>query len=103
MIFSRSYTYPQMVIHSGSLSGKAQRTSFQQVCDLVLEAEYLLIRAENTVYTLWKRPDLLSFLSTPAPVVPKLIGGADLMIPGGTPPPGSPHTFELISDVLRSS
>nr|VWO97767.1 Mixed-linked glucanase [Ganoderma boninense] len=37
-----------------------------------------------TVYTLWKRPDLLPFLSTPAPVVPKLIGGADLMIPGGT-------------------
>ncbi|KAI0651354.1 eukaryotic translation initiation factor SUI1 family protein [Trametes meyenii] len=35
-----------------------------------------------TVYTLWKRPDLLPFLSTPAPVVPKLIGGADLMIPG---------------------
>ncbi|RDX44971.1 eukaryotic translation initiation factor SUI1 family protein [Lentinus brumalis] len=35
-----------------------------------------------TVYTSWKRPDLLPFLSTPAPVVPKLIGGADLMIPG---------------------
>ncbi|KAI0742631.1 eukaryotic translation initiation factor SUI1 family protein [Daedaleopsis nitida] len=35
-----------------------------------------------TVYTLWKRTDLLPFLSTPAPVVPKLIGGADLMIPG---------------------
>ncbi|KAH9915323.1 uncharacterized protein B0H18DRAFT_886092 [Fomitopsis serialis] len=35
-----------------------------------------------TVYTLWKRPDLLPFLSTPAPVVPKLVGGADLMIPG---------------------
>ncbi|KAH9856271.1 eukaryotic translation initiation factor SUI1 family protein [Lenzites betulinus] len=35
-----------------------------------------------TVYTLWKRPDMLPFISTPAPVVPKLIGGADLMIPG---------------------
>ncbi|OCH88500.1 eukaryotic translation initiation factor SUI1 family protein [Obba rivulosa] len=35
-----------------------------------------------TVYTLWKRPDLLPFLSTPSAVVPKLIGGADLMIPG---------------------
>ncbi|KAI0772460.1 eukaryotic translation initiation factor SUI1 family protein [Trametes elegans] len=35
-----------------------------------------------TVYTLWKKPDLLPFLSTPAPVVPKLINGADLMIPG---------------------
>ncbi|OBZ74898.1 Translation machinery-associated protein 64 [Grifola frondosa] len=36
-----------------------------------------------SIYTLWKRPDLLPFLSTPAAVVPKLIGGADLMIPGG--------------------
>ncbi|KZT69432.1 hypothetical protein DAEQUDRAFT_726734 [Daedalea quercina L-15889] len=35
-----------------------------------------------TVYTLWKRPDLLPFLSTPAPVIPKLVNGADLMIPG---------------------
>ncbi|KAI0077630.1 eukaryotic translation initiation factor SUI1 family protein [Panus rudis PR-1116 ss-1] len=35
-----------------------------------------------TIYTLWKKPDLLPFLSTPAAVVPKLIGGADLMIPG---------------------
>ncbi|KAJ3554562.1 hypothetical protein NM688_g3040 [Phlebia brevispora] len=35
-----------------------------------------------TVYTLWKRPNLLPFLSTPAAVVPKLIDGADLMIPG---------------------
>lgn len=37
----------------------------------------------HVVYTLWKEPNLLPFLSTPAPVVPKLIGGADLMIPGG--------------------
>ncbi|EGN94711.1 hypothetical protein SERLA73DRAFT_77454 [Serpula lacrymans var. lacrymans S7.3] len=35
-----------------------------------------------TVYTLWKKPDLLPFLSTPSAVIPKLIGGADLMIPG---------------------
>ncbi|KAH9837816.1 eukaryotic translation initiation factor SUI1 family protein [Rhodofomes roseus] len=35
-----------------------------------------------TVYTLWKCPNLLPFLSTPAPVIPKLVGGADLMIPG---------------------
>ncbi|RDB15094.1 Eukaryotic translation initiation factor 2D [Hypsizygus marmoreus] len=35
-----------------------------------------------TVYTLWKRRDLLPILSTPAPVIPVLIGGADLMIPG---------------------
>ncbi|PPQ97911.1 hypothetical protein CVT26_002997, partial [Gymnopilus dilepis] len=36
-----------------------------------------------TVYTLWKKQDLLPFLSTPAAVVPILVGGADLMIPGG--------------------
>jgi hypothetical protein len=35
------------------------------------------------VYTLWKRPDLLPWVSTPASVIPILIGGADLMIPGG--------------------
>ena len=36
-----------------------------------------------TIYTLWRKEDLLPFLSTPAAVVPILIGGADLMIPGG--------------------
>ena len=41
-----------------------------------------LLKARK-VYTLWKEPDLLPFLSTPEAVVPKLIGGADLMIPGG--------------------
>ncbi|KAJ8522169.1 hypothetical protein ONZ45_g1198 [Pleurotus djamor] len=35
-----------------------------------------------TVYTLWKQPALLPWISTPAAVIPKLIGGADLMIPG---------------------
>ncbi|KAH8101298.1 eukaryotic translation initiation factor SUI1 family protein [Cristinia sonorae] len=35
-----------------------------------------------TVYTLWKHPSLLPIVSTPAAVIPKLIGGADLMIPG---------------------
>ncbi|KAJ7682865.1 hypothetical protein B0H17DRAFT_1075171 [Mycena rosella] len=35
-----------------------------------------------TVYTMWKRPQLLPFLSTPAAVIPVLVGGADLMIPG---------------------
>jgi translation initiation factor 2D len=39
--------------------------------------------ALSLVYTLWKQPNLLPFLTTPAAVVPKLIGGADLMIPGG--------------------
>ncbi|KAF6749553.1 eukaryotic translation initiation factor SUI1 family protein [Ephemerocybe angulata] len=35
-----------------------------------------------TVYTLWKKDDLLPFLSTPSAVIPILTGGADLMIPG---------------------
>ncbi|KAL0568274.1 hypothetical protein V5O48_013717 [Marasmius crinis-equi] len=35
-----------------------------------------------TVYTLWKSPKLLPFLSTPKAVIPILVGGADLMIPG---------------------
>ncbi|KAI8972535.1 eukaryotic translation initiation factor SUI1 family protein [Trametes punicea] len=48
-----------------------------------------------TVYTLWKRPDLLPFLSTPAPVVPKLINGADLMIPGVIQ-----HSPDLVPDQL---
>jgi translation initiation factor 2D len=37
----------------------------------------------RVVYTLWKRPGLLPFVSTPAAVIPVLVGGADLMIPGG--------------------
>jgi translation initiation factor 2D len=36
-----------------------------------------------TVYTMWKQRNLLPFLSTPAAVIPALVGGADLMIPGG--------------------
>ncbi|KAF9238328.1 hypothetical protein BU15DRAFT_47811 [Melanogaster broomeanus] len=35
-----------------------------------------------TVYTLWKKYDLLPWISTPDAVIPVLIGGADLMIPG---------------------
>ncbi|GLB44597.1 putative reverse transcriptase (RNA-dependent DNA polymerase) [Lyophyllum shimeji] len=42
-----------------------------------------------TVYTLWKRRDLLPVLSTPAAVIPILVGGADLMIPGASCPPRS--------------
>jgi hypothetical protein len=37
-----------------------------------------------TAYTLWKKADLLPFLSTPEAVIPVLTGGADLMIPGGS-------------------
>lgn len=35
-----------------------------------------------TIYTLWKKQEILPFLSTPAAVIPVLVGGADLMIPG---------------------
>ena len=35
-----------------------------------------------TVYTLWRHPDLLYAFTTYAPVVSKLRGGADLMLPG---------------------
>lgn len=35
-----------------------------------------------TVYTLWKHPTLLPTLTTPAAVIPVLVGGADLMVPG---------------------
>ncbi|TFK97828.1 hypothetical protein BDV98DRAFT_513248 [Pterulicium gracile] len=35
-----------------------------------------------TLYTLFKRPNLLPWVSTPSAVIPVLVGGADLMIPG---------------------
>lgn len=36
-----------------------------------------------SVYTLWKHPTLLPILTTPENVIPVLVGGADLMVPGG--------------------
>ncbi|KAI0752119.1 eukaryotic translation initiation factor SUI1 family protein [Fomes fomentarius] len=58
-----------------------------------------------TVYTLWKRPDLLPFLSTPSAVVPKLIGGADLMIPGVVQhsPPLTPDQLVSITQYHRGA
>ncbi|KZT05270.1 eukaryotic translation initiation factor SUI1 family protein [Laetiporus sulphureus 93-53] len=50
-----------------------------------------------TVYTLWKRPNLLPFLSTTSAVVPKLINGADLMIPGVVQYPTSLVPDQLVS------
>lgn len=38
--------------------------------------------AEISVYTLWQHPRLVPLLHTPAPVLQKLQGGADLMTPG---------------------
>ncbi|KAG2047472.1 hypothetical protein BDR06DRAFT_985159 [Suillus hirtellus] len=50
-----------------------------------------------TVYTLWKKPDLIPFLSTPSAVIPVLIGGADLMIPGVVQHPLSLQAGQLVS------
>lgn len=35
-----------------------------------------------TIYTLWHHPNLLKTFTTYPPVISKLIGGADLMLPG---------------------
>lgn len=52
-------------------------------------------RIYPTVYTLWSYPDMLvSFTTWPA-VLPKLVGGADLMLPGVIlPPPGLPAVLQ---------
>lgn len=50
-----------------------------------------------TVYTLWKKRDLLPFLSTPSAVIPVLVGGADLMIPGVVQHPPSLQAGQLVS------
>ncbi|XP_066217989.1 eukaryotic translation initiation factor 2D isoform X1 [Saccopteryx leptura] len=45
-----------------------------------------------TVYTLWSYPDLLPTFTTWPPVLEKLVGGADLMLPGlVVPPAGLPQ------------
>ncbi|XP_062396275.1 eukaryotic translation initiation factor 2D isoform X1 [Sardina pilchardus] len=45
-----------------------------------------------TVYTLWRYPDMLPALRTWPAVIQKLVGGADLMLPGVvTPPSGLPE------------
>uniref|UniRef100_UPI00358E780E eukaryotic translation initiation factor 2D n=1 Tax=Myxine glutinosa TaxID=7769 RepID=UPI00358E780E len=44
-------------------------------------------RIVPTVYTLWKFPDLLPSLTTWPPVLTRLAGGADLMLPGVVIPP----------------
>ncbi|KAA1466797.1 hypothetical protein DENSPDRAFT_890609 [Dentipellis sp. KUC8613] len=49
-----------------------------------------------TVYTLWKRPMLLPCLTTPSPVIPVLVGGADLMVPGVVQCVGKPNPGTLV-------
>ncbi|KLO16572.1 hypothetical protein SCHPADRAFT_823044 [Schizopora paradoxa] len=50
-----------------------------------------------TIYTLWKRPNLLPTLSTPSQVIPVLMGGADLMAPGVVTHSTSLRTSQLVS------
>uniref|UniRef100_A0A8C0VBP0 Eukaryotic translation initiation factor 2D n=1 Tax=Cyanistes caeruleus TaxID=156563 RepID=A0A8C0VBP0_CYACU len=51
---------------------------------ILFEAEKVLY---PTVYTLWVYPDLLPAFTTWPPVLQKLAGGADLMLPGVVVPP----------------
>ncbi|KAH9054133.1 hypothetical protein EDB87DRAFT_1676616 [Lactarius vividus] len=50
-----------------------------------------------TVYTLWKHPTLLPVLTTPVAVIPVLVGGADLMVPGVVQAPAHALTGALVS------
>lgn len=65
-------------LYVGSLDGEGARV-------LWFEIEG---KTYPSVYTLWKHPQLVPLLHTHEPVVKKLQGGADLMIPGlaGGPP-----------------
>ncbi|CAG8499489.1 1785_t:CDS:10 [Dentiscutata heterogama] len=59
-----------------------------------------------SVYTLWRFPNLLPKIPTFAPVISKLSGGANLMIPGiAFPPKGLPDVGEgeLVSVTIRGS
>ncbi|XP_067863638.1 eukaryotic translation initiation factor 2D [Heptranchias perlo] len=48
-----------------------------------------------TVYALWSYPDLLAAFTTWPAVLPKLVGGADLMLPGVVAPPsGLPKVLQ---------
>ena len=48
-----------------------------------------------TVYTLWRYPDLLPALYTHSEVSPKIVGGADLMLPGVIVPDSGLGDFEV--------
>ncbi|KAI5999986.1 hypothetical protein EDD15DRAFT_2236013 [Pisolithus albus] len=60
-----------------------------------------------TVYTLWKKYDLLPCITTPAAVVPVLMGRADLMIPGVVQIPQSqtmaPPQLVAIAQYIKDS
>ncbi|KAI1918332.1 hypothetical protein LOZ65_004929 [Ophidiomyces ophidiicola] len=65
-------------------------------------------RIYPTVYTLWHNPGVIPLLHTQAPVMEKLYGGADLMIPGLTNGPPFPEglqkgTVVAVADIERPS
>eukprot|EP00057_Strongylocentrotus_purpuratus_P023121 XP_011677595.1 PREDICTED: LOW QUALITY PROTEIN: eukaryotic translation initiation factor 2D [Strongylocentrotus purpuratus] len=62
-----------------TLTGEHMMVYCADECPAFFENEKVLY---PTVYTLWKCPSLLPCLSTYAPVIEKMAGGADLMLPG---------------------
>jgi translation initiation factor 2D len=65
----------------GLASGRGLKSSYQRVsAPLSITKSRIDV---STVYTLWKRPMLVPFLSTPSMVIPVLLNGADLMAAGG--------------------
>lgn len=56
-----------------------------------------------SVYTLWRHPRLVPLLHTPAPVLQKLQGGADLMTPGLARGPPFPSGATINSIVAIAS
>ncbi|XP_076245735.1 eukaryotic translation initiation factor 2D [Calliopsis andreniformis] len=68
----------KIITHSGQ-SGKVYCVARVPV---FFQIESLDLALLPTIYTLWQYPDLLKVFTTCSPVVSKLIGGADLMLPG---------------------
>ncbi|KAM6493188.1 eukaryotic translation initiation factor SUI1 family protein [Amanita muscaria] len=54
-----------------------------------------------TIYTLWKKQDLVPFMSTPPSVIPVLVGGADLMIRGVIQRPTQPIAKDQLVSVCQ--
>lgn len=60
-----------------------RRVDTNRCATLSLALNFVTLIATLSVYTLWKQRNMLPFLSTPSQVIPILVGGADLMAPGG--------------------
>ncbi|KIL64527.1 hypothetical protein M378DRAFT_11337 [Amanita muscaria Koide BX008] len=54
-----------------------------------------------TIYTLWKKQDLVPFVSTPPSVIPVLVGGADLIIRGVIQRPSQPIAKDQLVSVCQ--